>query len=518
MNRLFAFDRLFPRWGGWYLMMIVAVIQIVALLGALPGYVSISFNIAASGPQNRLLGIVSPVFTIVGFITLLLVTYRSSAIARKQMDEIAAGQSTQLNAGDEFLAWREITSLTWKFGFASVLIGMTLIVLPTTIIAYLSEDSPSFFAPTSLNSNSSLYYLLGGTSAVLGYSILAVFLLGRFTLQIREILIPRDFEVQLRGRAGALVISKFLILIVALILITLFLFIPIGYQQSSRILFTNASPMAIFEDFQSQVVFFTALILILGVTYSYYASRSISDPVGELIRTFEQIESGNLSARAPISATDELGIVTMQFNRMVARLELLQTSLELQVADRTGQLSATNEVGRVASSSLDPDDMLSKVVSLFTEQFGYESAAVYLIDTSGKWADLKKSSVRSDASRLHSAKRVDVASKGLVGSAIRERLAHVEDLPNGEDTLTRGQVQKAVRSEIALTLLSGDRVLGALSLNSSSGAEFGAETIKSLQNMAGQVAIALENARLFQETQQNLRELRAVQQQYLLAG
>jgi GAF domain-containing protein len=36
--------------------------------------------------------------------------------------------------------------------------------------------------------------------------------------------------------------------------------------------------------------------------------------------------------------------------------------------------------------------------------------------------------------------------------------------------------------------------------------------------MAGQVAIALENARLFQEAQQNIREMRAIQQQYLLTG
>jgi GAF domain-containing protein len=42
--------------------------------------------------------------------------------------------------------------------------------------------------------------------------------------------------------------------------------------------------------------------------------------------------------------------------------------------------------------------------------------------------------------------------------------------------------------------------------------------IETMKNMAGQVAIALENARLFQEAQQVIQELRAVQQQYLLEG
>jgi GAF domain-containing protein len=48
--------------------------------------------------------------------------------------------------------------------------------------------------------------------------------------------------------------------------------------------------------------------------------------------------------------------------------------------------------------------------------------------------------------------------------------------------------------------------------------DFGPQVIETMQNMAGQVAIALENARLFQEAQQIIKEMRAVQQQYLLRG
>jgi GAF domain-containing protein len=74
------------------------------------------------------------------------------------------------------------------------------------------------------------------------------------------------------------------------------------------------------------------------------------------------------------------------------------------------------------------------------------------------------------------------------------------------------------RSEIALPLVAGDRVLGALNVQSSREADFGPQVIETLKNMAGQVAIALENARLFQEAQQVIQEMRAIQQQYLLEG
>jgi GAF domain-containing protein len=71
------------------------------------------------------------------------------------------------------------------------------------------------------------------------------------------------------------------------------------------------------------------------------------------------------------------------------------------------------------------------------------------------------------------------------------------------------------RSEIALPLLVGDRVIGALDVQSAKEAAFDQENIITLQGMANQVAIALENARLFQETQNSLEEIRTVQRTYL---
>jgi GAF domain-containing protein len=64
----------------------------------------------------------------------------------------------------------------------------------------------------------------------------------------------------------------------------------------------------------------------------------------------------------------------------------------------------------------------------------------------------------------------------------------------------------------------GNRVLGALDVQSTRESDFGPQVIDTMQNMASQVAIALENARLFQEAQQVIKEMQAVQQQYLLEG
>ena len=340
----------------------------------------------------------------------------------------------------------------------------------------------------------------------------------RLTLPARLVLIPSGFDTQLEGRFGALLIGKFQILILGLIAISVLLIAPIGYQQTVRILYSEISSFESFRGLQVQSILFSSLALLLGAGFSYYVSKSVSDPIKDLINTFLKIEQGELAARAPVTATDELGIVTIHFNRMVAQLEGLQNTLEQQVAERTKQLTATNEVGRVASSSLDPDEMLSRVIKLFSEQFGYYFAAIYLLDTSGKWAELREATGDAGHVLKHNHHRLELAGKSMVGTAIREKSARIAQVASQEKQRFENPLLPYTRSEIALPLLVGDRVLGALDVQSAKESDFGPELIETMQNMAGQVAIALENARLYQEAQRVIKEMRAVQQQYLQEG
>jgi GAF domain-containing protein len=74
------------------------------------------------------------------------------------------------------------------------------------------------------------------------------------------------------------------------------------------------------------------------------------------------------------------------------------------------------------------------------------------------------------------------------------------------------------RSEIALPLIAGDRVLGALDVQSTKAAAFGQNEVDTLQGMAHMVAVAFENARLFQASRRTLEDLQAIQRQYILSS
>lgn len=518
MIKRFGLERLLSQTGGGYILIVIAVSQVLAMLGAIPGIVSIQVNAEFSQELIDDFTITVPLLIILSNLILLGISWAITRSARKRLNQRARGPMKP-DPAEEFAAWQEITRLTWRYGISTGFVMFFVTLVPPFILALVQSGAGiSWFQQSPLNAPEPIYILWGGIVSILGYVFLKIVLIDRFILPARLILVPDDFEADLKGRSGALLKGKFLILILAVIVITVLLITSISFQHLIRILNSDVSPIEIFGELQVQSILFSILALALGAILSYYVSRAISDPIRELIKTFDKIEQGDLSQRAAITATDELGIVTMHFNRMVSRLEYLQNTLEQQVAERTKQLAATNEVGRAASSSLDPDDLLVKVIHLIPERFGYYYAAIYLVDSSEKWADLKEATGEAGKVLKQNRHRLDVAGKSMVGTAIREKAARIAQIASEDKQRYENPLLPYTRSEVALPLMVSDRVLGALNVQSTKESDFGPQVIETMQNMAGQVAIALENARLFQEAQHNIREMRLIQQQYLLEG
>jgi GAF domain-containing protein/membrane protein implicated in regulation of membrane protease activity len=506
------------RLGGNYIIAVLAVAQVLSLAAAIPGIVSIQINAQFSAEQIQVFILTVVPLLILSNLIVLYIGWRYTPAARKRLDAWAS-ESLKPNSEEELAAWREVTGLTWRTAIADGIVNFFIVILPLFSITLAQNDVLSSpFQPTSLNAPDPIYLLLGAMVALLGAAILAILLIERLTLPARLVLLPTDLETQLTGRSGPLLVGKFIVLILGLILISILLIAPIGYQQTIRVLYSAISSFEVFRGFQVQSLIFSSLALLLGAGFAYYVSRSISDPIKELIATFNKIESGDLSQRARVSATDELGIVTVQFNRMVARLEALQTTLEQQVQERTKQLTATNEVTKAAASSLDPAELIVRVINLFPERFGYYYAAIYLVDVGQRWAELEYATGEAGKVLKQNRHRLEVSGRSMVGSAIREKRPRIAQIASKEQQRFENPLLPYTRSELALPLIAGDRVLGALNVQSMKEADFTPEVIETMQSMAGQVAIALENARLFQEAQQVIQEMRAVQQQYLLEG
>ncbi len=202
-------------------------------------------------------------------------------------------------------------------------------------------------------------------------------------------------------------------------------------------------------------------------------------------------------------------------------LRALRGSLEERVAERTAQLSVSAEVSRAITSVLDPDNLIRQVAQLITDRFGVYYAAVFLLDELGRFAVLREATGAAgtpSAVLKASEHRLEIGGQSLVGAAITSRQPRVARNVGDETVRFANPLLPDTQSEVALPLLVGDRVLGALDVQSRQLDAFDENSLAVLQSLADQIAIALNNAQQYREAQLDARQATALFEASHLAG
>jgi PAS domain S-box-containing protein len=202
-----------------------------------------------------------------------------------------------------------------------------------------------------------------------------------------------------------------------------------------------------------------------------------------------------------------LGVWTDITTRKQAEDE--QADLIGTMTKRNIQLQTAAEVSRAASSILDLNALLPNVVELICNHFDYYYVGVFLIDETNEWAVLSAASSEAGREMLKSGHRLKIEDSSMIGWSIRNKQARIA-LDVGEDAVRfKNPSLPLTRSEIALPLITHRAVIGAMTIQSSLPAAFSRLDIATLQTMADQMAIVIENARLFTERSQLISELEA---------
>lgn len=190
-----------------------------------------------------------------------------------------------------------------------------------------------------------------------------------------------------------------------------------------------------------------------------------------------------------------------------------RNNLENKVQERTYQLRKINEIGRTVIEILEPEQLFSRASKFIETEFECYYTAFYLLDGTGKWADLRYASGEAGRVLKENKHRVDLDGRSSVAKAIRTKIGQIAS------DITQIRVENPLlpytRSQLALPMLIGDSVLGVLDMHATKDNAFTTQDVDAYQNMANGFATAIENSRLFQEAQQSLAEMRATQRQYL---
>jgi nitrate/nitrite-specific signal transduction histidine kinase len=251
-----------------------------------------------------------------------------------------------------------------------------------------------------------------------------------------------------------------------------------------------------------QGAFFASAIalLLLG---SWSMRRSILKPLKALSHSAERIGAGDLDTAVQVQGLEEVKVLAATLESTRAQLKSTQqellawaNQLEQRVDQRTLELNALYDVNRDISSRLDTQHVLRSVTEKARQLLGAEVATLCLLDKSHSLLNLTAFSGPQKAITG----RISPDLGGMTGSILNSPQAISCGTSNCQ-TSCGILSQTFRRSHLAAPLRVGEHIIGALCVGSQNDGIFPEDANNLLTKLANAAAVALENARLYNQAE-----------------
>jgi GAF domain-containing protein/BarA-like signal transduction histidine kinase len=172
-------------------------------------------------------------------------------------------------------------------------------------------------------------------------------------------------------------------------------------------------------------------------------------------------------------------------------------------------LKAAARAAKNITTILDPYDLLQRTVDIICDEFGFYYAGVFFLDDAKQYAVLKAGRGEAGREMINAGHRLAVGGNSMIGASIANRQGRIALDVGAEAVFFENPHLPKTRSEMALPLVVGEDVIGALTVQSTEEAAFHDEDIAALQTMADQLAIAIQNSNLHRQAERRSRLLKA---------
>lgn len=284
------------------------------------------------------------------------------------------------------------------------------------------------------------------------------------------------------------------------------------------------------RDAQNRISTILAAIIaaVAGIAL-LFVSNIFSRPILQLTETAQRISAGDLNSEAEVTSNDEIGILADAFNSMTRQLRLMVETLETRVRERTEQLAVQNnalsyrstqlqtvaDVARDIVSISDLETFLTNVTNLINERFGFYHVGIFLLDSQGEYAVLRAANSAGGRRMLARRHQLKVGETGIVGFVTQKGEPRIATDVGQDAVFFNNPDLPDTRSEMALPLKAEGEVIGALDVQSTESNAFTSEDVDLFLTLADQIAVAIRNNQLFEETRSALAEAQSVHRQYL---
>ncbi|HKJ28110.1 MAG TPA: GAF domain-containing protein, partial [Anaerolineales bacterium] len=244
--------------------------------------------------------------------------------------------------------------------------------------------------------------------------------------------------------------------------------------------------------------------LTTGITFAF-VSLLLSIAIGLLIRS---LEIGRSSLQNAYEDTQQL---TEQLQNEEQRLLDRSSDLERRLV----QIRTAAEISRSLGTILDPKELLNTVADLIQTRFNLYYVGVFLIDEFSRYAILQAGTGEAGQTMLSENHRLSIGGSSMVGWATSHNEPRISMDVEQEAVRFKNPHLPLTRSELAIPIAIGKQVLGAISVQSVEPNAFDDDDITILNSIGDSLAIALENARLFQQFENSLAEIQQLNRQYM---
>ncbi len=207
----------------------------------------------------------------------------------------------------------------------------------------------------------------------------------------------------------------------------------------------------------------------------------------------------NLLAERPGIWTEDDRVILNAVAEEVSNA-LEQMRLYEDAQRKATQLQTAAEVARDATGLLDIRTLLRRTVNLIRDRFGYEHVSVFLIDPEGTYAEVSEATGEAGEAMKSTRHRLAVGSQSIIGQVTETGEHYLANDVQADPFYRPHELLPQTRSELGIALKVGQRVIGALDVQHHQVNAFGEDDLSVLQILADQLAVAIQNARLFEET------------------
>lgn len=214
------------------------------------------------------------------------------------------------------------------------------------------------------------------------------------------------------------------------------------------------------------------------------------------------------------STAQELSLSNEELNELRVDLEKRVEERTFELQKRATQLEAVSSVARTIASVQEIDTLLPEITRLVSQQFGFYHVGIFLLDQQRRNAVLSAANSPGGLRMLDRQHHLPLDSHSIVGYSVSRGEPRIA-LDVGSDSVYFNNPDlPETRSEMAIPLRVAGTVMGALDVQSTETNAFSQEDINVLATLADQIAIAIENARLFGEARKALNDSQVMFNKY----